>query len=300
MAAYLQRLLASAAPDRVALLSLVPVVRSSSPVFEQDQLLALDAGATPSVDLPPPHPHAEIEAPPALDTRPAFHRPAAPVPSPPVPVPVPAARPAKAEHSSDPPTAAIPPLDPPATPLLRVPGRQAKTAEEILTPVLPSETAQNDSAPAPTRRSQPPFTEPGDAALSAPEPASTRAVPPIEPADPQKAAGREQPAPGPEQLEEQAQSLSDPSQPSEERPRIELSPRPRPEPYEDLPPTEPRAEQAAPLPPTITIGHFTVEIIGEPKPQAAPSRPLTAASASVIGPLGQAQAARRLIALRRL
>jgi hypothetical protein len=92
----------------------------------------------------------------------------------------------------------------------------------------------------------------------------------------------------------------DPTDRAREPPRTELSPRPRPDFGADAPLSEPHAGTAEPVQPTITIGHVTVEIVDETRPGPVAPRPLTAASASVIGPLGQARAARRLIALRRV
>jgi hypothetical protein len=85
-----------------------------------------------------------------------------------------------------------------------------------------------------------------------------------------------------------------------EQPRIELSPRPPPDPVPPDAHWEAQAGPAQPVQPTITIGQVRVEIVEDSRPAPAGARPLTAGSASVIGPLGQAQAARRLIALRRL
>lgn len=88
--------------------------------------------------------------------------------------------------------------------------------------------------------------------------------------------------------------------PVPEQARIELSPRSPPDPVPVDPHWEAQAGPAEPVQPTITIGQITVEVVDNSRPGSAAPRPLTAGSASVIGPLGQARAARRLIALRRL
>ncbi|MDO6416113.1 hypothetical protein Q4F19_17135 [Sphingomonas sp. BIUV-7] len=81
---------------------------------------------------------------------------------------------------------------------------------------------------------------------------------------------------------------------------VELSPRAK----SDLPPPVNDAAPPIAVPPpaatSVTIGHVTVEIVDDRHTTSSSVRPLTAASASVIGPLGQARAARRLIALRHL
>ena len=73
-----------------------------------------------------------------------------------------------------------------------------------------------------------------------------------------------------------------------------VEPRPLPEP----PPAPAALPTPMPSVPGITIGHLAVEILI--RPEAGTCRILTAASASVIGPLGRARTDRRLFALRRL
>ncbi|HEX6112612.1 MAG TPA: hypothetical protein VFZ10_09910 [Geminicoccaceae bacterium] len=80
-----------------------------------------------------------------------------------------------------------------------------------------------------------------------------------------------------------------------------LEPRARP----DFGGVAPEAEQAEPDPlqarPRITIGRLTVEVVADQAPAANATRtPRTAAAASMIGPLGNRRARRRLFALSRL
>ncbi|MGH6900859.1 MAG: hypothetical protein ACREJ5_30615, partial [Geminicoccaceae bacterium] len=81
----------------------------------------------------------------------------------------------------------------------------------------------------------------------------------------------------------------------------DLEPRPRPD-FDDRDP-EPHQPRPEPLqaPPSITIGRVTVELVPDPAPAAKPARaPRTAATASMIGLLGNRRARRRLFALSRL
>lgn len=305
MPAYLQRLLdtaAPASPDRVGLappISLTPVVRSDSPVLEQDQLLGLHEpseteGEVPLATSPEPPPASAPRVPPRREapTSPAEAvmraRPVPGIPEALVPTPV-------AEAVTDAPPTAVPSppasraarmLDPPPAPSDLPPMSEPAALPAVPVPVTPASLAE-------TRPAEP--VEHGDAlqtpvveAADAPprRDPSPRLADPAAPADP---ATPDLPA-----------DRADPPAPVEAPPRIELSPRPRPEPIPEARHAEPPPVHAAPAQPTITIGHVTVEIVEEPRSTAPPPRPLTAASASVIGPLGQSRAAHRLLALRRL
>jgi hypothetical protein len=304
MPAYLQRLLDTAAPTPGAALGLAPVVRSSSPVFEENQLIALDAQAGASPDAPSFEPSGEGWQMPTPDRAPpasAFPQARSGSPS---PVPT----------SNAPLTPAPQVPSQPAAPLLRaVPLTElpfATRIEPITTPdaiVERPELSRDVSRPSdkPHATLGQPRPSPADlmeVAPIGPPPNVARSKVPIARTD-QAGPNAEARPRAVRRLEEPETAPTDPaghSEPNQAPARIELSPRPRPEPTAYLPYDEPPAAPAAPVQPTITIGHVTVEIVDEPRPAAAAPRPLTAASASVIGPLGQAHAARRLFALRRL
>ena len=101
--------------------------------------------------------------------------------------------------------------------------------------------------------------------------------------------------------------LDEPREPAPSKPTgnaalrpVVLEPRPRPG-WDDADPDadEPRFEPQPP--PRITIGRVTVALEPNPGPTATPVRvPRTAATASVIGALGNRRARRRLFALARL
>jgi hypothetical protein len=80
-----------------------------------------------------------------------------------------------------------------------------------------------------------------------------------------------------------------------------LEPRLRPD-FGDIAPEADQPRPEAPqAPPRITIGRVTVEVVADQGPAAKPARaPRTAATASMIGPLGNRRARRRLFALSRL
>lgn len=81
---------------------------------------------------------------------------------------------------------------------------------------------------------------------------------------------------------------------------IEMVPRPRPRPEPPVSRPQPRAADEAKQAPPITIGQVTVTVLpDEPPEQAAAPRPMTAAAASRIGPLGDLRATQRLYTLRR-
>ena len=78
-----------------------------------------------------------------------------------------------------------------------------------------------------------------------------------------------------------------------------LEPRPRLD-FRDVADAD-RPEPASLQAPRITIGRVTVELVPDPAPRAKSSGPpRTAAAASMIGPLGNRRARRRLFALSRL
>jgi hypothetical protein len=78
-----------------------------------------------------------------------------------------------------------------------------------------------------------------------------------------------------------------------------LEPRPRPD-FEAADPAAAEQRSKPPPEPRITIGRVTVALVPDPAPGTAPAAPRTAAAASLIGPLGNRRARRRLFALARL
>lgn len=292
---YLQRLLDTAVSGPLAPSTLTPVVNSASPIFEQDQLLGLTEfdGAAPAAGntetfgstivpfepppatppAPPGQPSVGKLAMPWREPVPEQPPPADPPSSPPVPPSIPAAPPApSAEHvEPEPFVQPIPPRPAPPSPL-----------EIVSVQTAPPGSPEPDPAPPATNAHLPRPAE-AEAVPSRPEPRPIR--PEIVPATRPAWADEADPAAGHASIEPAAfTQLRPPS----------LEPRPLPE-----PPPAPAASPA-PMPrvPGITIGHLAVEILPDRKPE--PARPLTAASASVIGPLGRARTDRRLFALRRL
>jgi len=308
MTGYLQRLLDTALPASGPP-ALTPVVKSTSPIFEQNQLLGLadfsagegepEAALPPAAEAlsattasaPPLHPAATGPGVAMAEMTPFASR-AAPWP----------------EATPGPPLSADP-----------LPPHLADAAA----PALPepsltvSEAAWPDpetSEPAPRRETEPPaLREPAREIASAP----ASFEPALLPAEPARAAAESFPPVGPE-----ARFRSDPEvrpaapdaavrdlprevEPIEHAdppflPR-ELAPRPRPEFDEGV--ADPHQPQPAPpeVGPSITIGRVTVELVPDPAPVARPAGTLrTAATASMIGPLGNRRARRRLFALSRL
>jgi nicotinate-nucleotide--dimethylbenzimidazole phosphoribosyltransferase len=328
MAAYLQRLLDTAAPIGAGPLGLAPVVRSSSPVFEQNQLIALEepvAGPSEArlAELPALEPSAPSEArlaePPAFEPGAPWQEPA-PVESglhgEPRPAPVavpPATRAAPLVPADRPPVAA-------ASEDIPVPDAPAPAADPAVATVieLPRQPPmRRDRRPAPIEPA--PLTPPRPPAAAAERVEVAQAAPPASPprpavAEPANADRREEAPRGratereeiephilPREVDE-VRAIDPPAapDPAPEPPRSYLSPRPPPDPVPPDPNREAQAGSAEPVQPTITIGHVTVEVVEDSQPGSAPPQALSAASASMIGPLGQARAARRLFALRRL
>ena len=319
MNGYLQRLVDAGAAALAAAppASLTPVVRSDSPVLADDQLLAL--GAPESAPSP-----QETDSAPTISDHPAPRVTTAGAPT---------ERPPRAE--TDYATAlasgmlvtavssasAVPPPSPEAPDVARVARRHAAGED----------TTMPRSAPDRERRfvASQPAPAVGDLLPSerAPEPPPMRATGPTPPAI--DAAHREaetlQPgarlprrAPTPLSTDDALSSSEPPASAQDSaRPRAvtvaptpaaaasaaELTPRarPLPEPHAGEP-QQRHATPAASAAATVSIGRVTVEVLPEPRAEtapAAPPPPVSAQSASCIGPLGDLRAARRLFALGR-
>ena len=305
MTGYLQRLLGPA-PPASGTPALTPVVKSTSPIFEQNQLLGL------------PDLHAG-----AGDAEPA--PPVAGVPSAPTLLPPAAARAVPtlgiAWHDA---LAAMPASSPDVELGRRIAGDSvaARPAAADATAPLPP------GPPAPVRepvRPDPEIFEPVARRATVPDPAPssvpeahTRREPVIVPVDTEPAAREAtsliapEATPGPDRQQRPAapQSVtrdglraveSIERVPDAPPPPGVLEPRPRPH-FED---DDADLHQAEPMPlsapPRITIGRVAVELVPDPAPGArSASAPRTAATASVIGPLGNRRTRRRLFALSRL
>ncbi len=347
MSGYLQRLLDTAATGEAMRPSaLAPVVKSTSPVFEQNQLLALGDVAFGTAPWPRPEPLVPTPSPAAPRSRRPGGGPAAwPTTEPDVASapggglvdpalamsprigdgrvgaetsPTPAPRPGTAE---EPATAAKPrsvvsgePGAETAAPRRAAPsrpaGRASAAARERWTTVAPP--------PSQSRRLDP--SE--DAAVAAGEaPASTLAdvERPSRPGAMPRAAAAERRSPPtrtphpdlPVNVEPRVRPTPDAERVTEAV-AIGLEPRSRPRPAE-MTPRPPRDDgrgrigartetvHGAAQNPRITIGRMTIEVVPDAKPAASPpTRPLTAETVSLIGPLGRPRTARRLLALRRL
>ena len=309
MNGYLQRLLDTGTPASEPP-ALTPVIKSTSPIFEQNQLPGLagfraeegeeevapqvsDVPAIGVARAPAPLPPAAAPAKPAPEiirrdplrvtptplSRPAVSRPAAENPRPTL-RPTVDAIPAQLQEPTD---AALEPPRP--TPEIVEPSPRLET-------VVPTAPERGPDAPATLELLQSVFAP----AASEPASATAPAIGPRVVLQPQErealavAVSVDEPrAPAPIKLLGNA-----PLEP------VVLEPRPRPA-FEDADPSagEPRPEP--PQAPRITIGRVTVALEPHPGPAARPVRaPPTAATASVIGPLGNRRARRRLFALARL
>ena len=316
MAAYLQRLLDTAAANPAGPAGLAPVVRSSSPVFEQNQLLALEQPVAASAEPRPVEVPADAwsepwRGPAAVEPGlPGEPRGPALVAVPPVPraPPPPLADPASAPEARAP--TAAPAF---ATPFERArrppPARHPRAAPVESSPSSPGLTAVVRAVPpagplapeaavpepvAAGRREEASPPRPEAAAVQPIDAGRRGEAPPREPTEGQDAGPHLRPATTDDLATLDPRATLDRES---EQSRIDLSPRRAMEPVPADPPREAQASPAQPVQPTITIGQVTVEVVEDSRPS---SPPLTAASASMIGPLGQARAARRLIALRRL
>jgi hypothetical protein len=308
MSGYLQRLLDTTTPaaDPPAL---TPVAKSTSPIFEQNQLpglaglyggageaeVAPQPGDAPGVRaaraLTPPPP-ATAAAVPSLEITRHDPLPATQAPSPVAVVGRPVAE--------DPPTPLWATIDA-ASPLLQEPPDTAlepmRPDPEIIEPsprletLLVVESERAADTPAMLMPLEAVF------APAASERVATGAAP---------ATG-----PGATSQPEEAEELSvirdapldggpiDPVPDVPLRPGV-LEPRPRP----DFDGADPDADEPRPEPqhaPRITIGRVTVALVPDPAPAARAVRaPRTAETASMIGPLGNRRARQRLFALARL
>ena len=311
MTGYLQRLLDATLPASGPP-ALTPVVKSTSPIFEQNQLLGL-------TDLSAGEGEPEAALPPAAEA-PSAYAASAPPPLPPT-----AAGPGVAIAEMTPfASQAAPWPDPsPGRPSSVDPLPPRPEAPEASAPALPEssvtviEAAWPDletSGPAPRRESEPlAQREPAWEASPAPDPFE----PVLAPVEAGRVAGEAAPPIGPEAgfRSEPEVGLAAPHAAVPDLPRPvepvahadppflprELEPRPRPE-FDD---GDPEPHQSPPTsleaPPSITIGRITIELVPDPAPVAKPAgTPRTAATASTIGPLGNRRARRRLFALSRL
>jgi hypothetical protein len=312
MTGYLQRLL-DAAPPASGPPPLTPVVKSTSPVFEQNQLLGL-------AELHAGEGNAGAALPSAAD--------------------VPRSRTASAQRPIPPAAAAVVrlpemmPHDPP--PLPPAPRREAMSGSPMsVDPSPPGTAAVAVTTPEPHEvpdtviepaRPDPETLEPAlrleTAPAGPPEPATAVTPAPIEPVLvpaettqvateatsllETEATARPDTEPRPAAPSSVIRDAPGDARPIERAadasllPRA-LEPRPRPD-FDDRDPEphQPRPELLR-APPSITIGRITVELVPDPAPAAKPARaPRTAAAASTIGLLGNRRARRRLFALSRL
>lgn len=276
MSGYLQRLLHATLPasNRPAL---TPVLKSTSPIFEQNQLLGLaefhagEADAEVGADVSrPPLPSAAVPAIATLEITPQDFQPVTPA------------------GARDGAAAPLPPSSP--DPVLQPVRPDPKIFETA--PAVAPESATKVSA-TPVRREA--VFAPAELARVA-----TAATPSIRP------EGISQPNAEHGPAAPQIVTLGVPRSvgpleqaPDAPLPPSVLEPRPRPD-FRDIEPDtdQPRPEHA---PPRITIGRVAVEIVPDAPPVArSATAPRTAAEASVIGPLGNRRARRRLFALTRL
>jgi hypothetical protein len=310
MNGYLQRLLDTAAPVSEPP-ALTPVVKSTSPIFEQNQLPGLaglyaeeselesapqvvDAPVAGVERAPTPLPPAAAPAMPPLET---IRRDPLPV------MPTPSLRPAVGHPAAEIPLPTLRPIVDATPPQPQEPqdtARQpARPDPEIVEPSLRVETVVHTE---PERGGNVPATlEPGKTVFA--------------PAPSERVASGTAPEIGPRivlQPEERealpvAVSLDELRAPAPSKSLgnaplgpVVLEPRPRPtfdyiDPHVDE--SRPELQQA----PRITIGRATVALEPDLGPAVRPIRaPRTAATASVIGPLGNRRARRRLFALARL
>ena len=306
MTGYLQRLLDPALPASEPP-GLRPVVKSTSPIFEQNQLLGL-AGFHPG-EADPEVARRVIGPPSARTPRPPSAAPAAPMleitrhdPKPAAPdsrtgAEVAVAGHLLAPHSPSANRTAPHPHEPPDTVLEPV-----QPDRELFEPLPRFETAL--------------VVEPEGATDVPARPEPRKAV--FAPAEIERMATEAPPAVGPDaHLQPNAENRSAASQivtrdalsavesmegvSDAPAPPGVLEPRPRPA-FDD---DDAALQQAQPKPPAapprITIGRVTVELVPDHAPVArSAGAPRTAEAASIIGPLGNRRARRRLFALTRL
>jgi hypothetical protein len=315
MSGYLQRLLDTAAPGSEPS-ALTPVVKSTSPIFEQNQLPGLaglyagegegealpqvaDAPETEGARAPTPLPPA---AAPAIPTSEIIRRDplrVTPTPSPRPPVGRSAAEtPLPRLRSTVEVTAPLPPQPADTT------GQSAPPDPEVVATSLRLETVV---------RTEPERDAP--VTLKPLQPVLAPAESVFAPAASERVARGPTPAVGPGaafpsedrvklaaavSLDESAEPAPIESVGNAPLRPVALEPRPRPD-FDDA---DPDADQPRPEPqqaPRITIGRVTVALEPDPGPAARPVRAArNAAAASVIGPLGNRRARRRLFALARL
>jgi hypothetical protein len=308
MTGYLQRLLDTAAPAAEPP-TLTPVVKSGSPIFEQNQLpglaglyagegeaeIAPRPGDVPGVPaardptLLPPAPAPAVPTPEITRRNPL---PVPPTPAPDALVRRPVAeRPPTSHHATLEATPSLP--QEPSDSALEPARPDLKTIEPSprLETALLAEPPRVTDAPTPLMPTEPVFSPAAiEQAASGATPAIERAVP-LQPNETESRAGSPAGA--------AAKVLPiEPTSDAPLRPSV-LEPRPRPD-FEAADPAAAEQRSEPPPEPRITIGRVTVALVPDPAPGTAPAAPRTAAAASLIGPLGNRRARRRLFALARL
>jgi len=311
MSGYLQRLLDGALPASAA--ALTPVVKSTSPVFERNQLLGLTdlhAGDAETELAPPPAAavpstsvvSAAMPVPQVAATAPI------PAITPPDPRPVTRAVWQGAELGHPMAVEPVPPRRPVAT--ATMPGRR-EAPDTVVEPMPPDpevfeSTPRLDAAPAPspepgTELTPPPA--PSKAILARGEIAQVATAATVVIGSEATARADTEPRPAaPHVVIRDAPRDLEPIEGAADAPvpPRDVEPRPRPDFGDAADPDEPRPE-SRPSPPRITIGRVMVEVVPDRAPAAKlPLAPRTAAAASMIGPLGNRRARRRLFVLSRL
>ena len=321
---YLQRLLDSTGPAAPAL---TPVVRSDSPVFAGNQLLALEGydSFVPVVAAPAPSPAAGEPSSAFSAALPAntalAHEPVAPAPPPDFATTLASglvpASPAGAVSRAAP--AAAPGADSVRHPAGQDAGQDAGQHAGQHAGTLAPRLERRASPRTPVPPALPPAPDPALMPASTPTAGrggdraglslAERAAPleALAPARHASTAPPTTPGPGPVRTFARVDTPLPRTGPGQGRAAGEVMPRPRAlaPTGPDADPRPPRTAYAARPAAGITIGHVTVEVVPEPRAAPEPARTRTGAqaasaeSASCIGPLGDLRAARRLFALRR-
>ena len=327
MTGYLQRLVASTLPTSGSP-ALAPVLKSASPVFEHNQLLGLsgtqpgemDAETVPAMFDAPGRQDSSAPAtalPPLEITR-HEPRPVAPTRWPSAEIGPAVTADLLAPDSMA--SGATAPLPQQPTVSLSTSVRPGPAIVEPAMFRVPATALASERAAGPTETPAPrrPEAVPVNAEQSAanagppnePEPIATpetqenRAVPAVVATEAPRAIGSMRSLPPIERARDASPSRSvlAPVEHAPDAPAPNLlEPRARRDPGE----VEAAADHASPetpqAPPRITIGRVTVELVPDPAPAAKPAKSTrTAAAASIIGPLGNRRARRRLFALSRL
>jgi hypothetical protein len=302
MTGYLQRLLDPALPASGPH-ALRPVVKSTSPIFEQNQLLGLagfhpgeghEEVARPVADVPSsrtPLPPAAATAVPTLELTRHDLQPAMPAPPTRAEVRGYMAGDPSATRSAAADATAPLPQEPPD--FVVEPGRPDPERFETTLVVEPEGAADGTAMLAPREAVFAPAEIEG-MATEAPPAIGPEAIPQPN-TESRPAASQIATRDGPRAVNSIEQVPDAPLPPSV------LEPRPRPDFDDDG--ADPPQPQPEPLqaPPRITIDRVTVELVPDhaPVPRSA-GAPRTAEAASMIGPLGNRRTRRRLFALTRL